>query len=519
MPRSLMIFAALIPLAILLGVMLATPLDATTMLIVGVVFLILMTPVLLKHHHTVLIFSWGAYVNAFFLPGQPPLWLLMAFVSLFFAILTRTLNRDVVKFLYVPSLTWALIFLGMVVLTTAQLTGGIGLRALGSEVYGGKRYFFLIGGIFLYFAIVCKAIEKEKRQKYAAAFFLTGITAVVSNITYTLGPSFYFLFLLFPTDWAFQQAFGDMAGPMASMTRISGLSPAASAVVAYMLLRYTLQGVLDLRHPLRLLVFFGAIGAGMFSGFRTHIIFTLLLMGMLFMLQKVYRTRLLPITLVVSGLSLALLAVVAERLPLPVQRSLAVLPIKVDPIAAQDTKVSSEWRLDMWRVVVQELPKYLLIGKGYALDPTDIFLTEEAVRRGQVANWESAILAGDYHNGPLSVIVTFGIPGSIAFLWVLIAGGRVLWKNYRYGEAEIWNINTFLLALFLARTLFFFAIYGSFQTEFFIFTGIFGLSISLNNGVRTPEDLQRDMEEAAVAGEEPEIVVPAPQRDRNLIWA
>jgi hypothetical protein len=30
--------------------------------------------------------------------------------------------------------------------------------------------------------------------------------------------------------------------------------------------------------------------------------------------------------------------------------------------------------------------------------------------------------AGDYHNGPLSILIPFGLFGMIAFLWLLGAG-------------------------------------------------------------------------------------------------
>jgi hypothetical protein len=508
----LFIFAACIPLAILLGIMLATPLDASSLMIVGIVFMVLLTPIMLKHHHGFLIFSWGAFMNAFFLPGQPPLWMLMAVLSLFFSILTRAVNRNNYKFLNVPSLTWSLLALSLVILVTAQLTGGIGLRSFGSEVYGGKRYFFLFGAVLLYFAFVWKKIEPEKSQFYAGMLLLTSVTAGFSNLAYTLGPSFNFLFLLFPAEWAIQQAMSDFGGPEIALTRVSGLSPACGAVISFYLLRYGLAGVLDLRRPMRIIMVSLALAIGLFSGFRAHLVLQMLLVFFLFLSQKLYRTRLLPLTIVACCLAFAFVAAVSDRLPLTVQRSLAILPLRLDPVAVQDAKVSMEWRLDMWNVVIQELPKYLLLGKGYALDPTDIFLTEEAVRRGQLSSYESAISAGDYHNGPLSILMTFGIFGALTFSWVLAAGTRVLWKNYRYGAPELWNINSFLLAFYLAHLVFFLVIFGSFQTDLVFFTGIFGFSISVNHGVRKREDLELAMEPAPAENEE--VVEYAPVQPR-----
>jgi hypothetical protein len=70
LPKSILIFVFCVPLAIVLGVILATPLDRTTLFIVAGCFLMLLSPLLITSHHTVLLLSWNAYVNAFFLAGQ-----------------------------------------------------------------------------------------------------------------------------------------------------------------------------------------------------------------------------------------------------------------------------------------------------------------------------------------------------------------------------------------------------------------------------------------------------------------
>ena len=79
-----------------------------------------------------------------------------------------------------------------------------------------------------------------------------------------------------------------------------------------------------------------------------------------------------------------------------------------------------------------------------------------------------------------------GIFGAIGFLWFLAAGFRVLLNNFRHGDLELRTINTFVLSYFIARTIYFFFIFGSFYSELAIFTGLLGLSVSLNGGVRGP---------------------------------
>jgi O-antigen ligase len=137
----------------------------------------------------------------------------------------------------------------------------------------------------------------------------------------------------------------------------------------------------------------------------------------------------------------------------------------------------------MWREVLPEVPKYLFLGKGYSIDPVDLYLTEQASQSGLLSNYETSIIAGDYHNGPLSVLMPFGLPGAIAVLWLLGAGVKVLYGNMRYGDARLRLINAVLLSYFLAQTIQFFFVVGAISSQLVAFMGILGLSVSFNGGV------------------------------------
>ena len=90
------------------------------------------------------------------------------------------------------------------------------------------------------------------------------------------------------------------------------------------------------------------------------------------------------------------------------------------------------------------------------------------------------MVAGDYHNGPLSIVIPFGIWGLIGFGWFLVAASRFLYHNYRFGDPALQRINTLLLAVFLAKIVFFFLIFGALYSDLYAFTGLAGLSASLN---------------------------------------
>ena len=483
LPKSLFLFVFCLPLAIFFGVLLATPLSDKTMYVVGGTMLLLLVPFMLTGHHSFLILSWNAFVLVYFLPGKPYLWMLMTALSFLFLVVTKTLNRASMQLIWVPQVAWPLIALFAVTFVTAYFTGGVGIRAIGSDVYGGKRYIFQWAAIAGFFAISAIPIDPSKRRYLAGGFYLIGITAFISNLAYILGEGFYFLFLLFPVDWAITQVGSEMA---VGYSRIGGLSPASLAFVSFLLMHYGLRGILDLKKPWRALLLLATIGAGLFSGFRATIVLACLFVAVQFFLEGLHKTKYLLIAIMATILVAASVLPFANRLPLPVQRCLTVLPLELNPAAKDDAKGSTDWRLEVWRSVWPDVPKYFFFGKGYAIDPKDMYFAQTHISRRVDAGYEGAVVVGDYHNGPLSVVVPFGIWGVIAFTAFIVGSLKVLWRNYKFGDPDIVNINRFNLCAFIVQLIFFVFVFGAFYLDMAKFAGIVALSISLNRGVAGP---------------------------------
>ena len=121
--------------------------------------------------------------------------------------------------------------------------------------------------------------------------------------------------------------------------------------------------------------------------------------------------------------------------------------------------------------------------------------------RGIYSGYEWVLVSNDYHNGPLTLIVPFGIFGVLAFAAFCWGALRALYANYRYGDPELKLINTFLLAGFITHLVFYSIFFGAFYLDLIAFTGIIGLSLTLNGGVRSPEQaaIRADVELAAEA--------------------
>ncbi len=485
------VFAVVSLLAIVIGVQLADPLGTTSMGLGGSLALLLLFPFLLKHHHLILALTWNSALFVFFLPGSPPAGFVMVFISLGASVLIRTINKQA-SFTNVKELTGPLVCLACVVVVTAMARGGVGFRFLGGESNGGKQTIFILAAIVGYFAFSIRPTSLVRAPLFSALFALGATTQIVASLVQLAGGPLDFLTMFFNIDLLSYQL---ASGPN-SFARYAGLSRACLAIVGFILLRYGIRGTLDIGKPFRLLFFLGATFLTLFGGFRSGIIFVVMLLSALFFLEGLWRTKW---AVIMSGFAVVLLVAIvvfSRQLPLQIQRSLAFLPVDISPDARLDADQSSEWRIDIWKAVLPEVPQYLLLGKGYGINATDVYLAPFLIEQGVYRNHEAAILTGNYHQGLLSLLIPLGLPGLICFGWLILAGFRVLIGNLRNGDPTLRTINRYLLSLFSVQLLFFCFIYGHFSADIATFCGILGLSVSLNSRTEPARNAVHQLEKA-----------------------
>ena len=477
--RSLITFALIVPFAVVVGYMVTQPLDYSTLAILGVLLLALFFPLLMRWHYPLMLLCWNMSAAAFFVKGSPGFSLVMIALSLGVSVSERILRPEK-QFIRVPQITWPLICMIGVVLVTAKLTGGFGLRTFGSEVYGGSKYVFLIVAILGYFALTARRIPPQQVGLYVALFLLGGVTSFIGDLYPIMPSGLHFILWVFPP----QRYEG---GFEIGTTRLIGVSSAAGVLYYYLVARFGFRGIFMGGKPWRLVATVLFLMVSFLGGFRSALLGAMLFFLIQFFLEGLHRTKLLPILATIGVCLVVLLIPLASKLPFTFQRTLAFLPLPLDPAAKMSAETSSAWRIEMWKALLPQIPQHLLVGKGYAITMEDYqmmgldssFQTTDASQGGSA-------LAGDYHNGPLSVILSFGIWGAIVFVWFLAAGIRVFYRNYRYGDPSLQMINTFLLATFVAHVVFFLFIFGGLSSDMSGFIGLLGLNVALNGGVCRP---------------------------------
>ncbi len=382
---------------------------------------------------------------------------------------------------------------------------GFGLRALGGESWGGMGYIklFIAAGFYL----TAKYIQLTPRQIKLSIVFLvlfSFIPAISQVIFIASGGRIY-------QQYMFVHAY--VAGLLGSLE---------AAETGRGIVRYQLMGTVAINLMLAALILFpfrrayrflvvalicGAILAGGLSGFRGTIMTVLGVVTLYIILvsegQRIRRLFQLAIPVVI-GFVILLLTV--QQLPIPVQRAVTWVPfVETSALAQMDAEGSSQWRIEVWQMAWQEVPNYLWVGKGYALNPADI--TSMAARRDSVL---MAVFTQDYHNGPLSLLLVFGIPGLLMGTGFLVASSYELIKRARnLGQDPF--IRRFYF-VFTARYIFsavtFFVIFGDARESF---VQAFVMMAFLNMAYRA---------ERPVAAAEPAEITPnqAPPRRNGTAW-
>jgi len=485
--RAQVIYGLCLPVAALIGFFLAEPMRfGSTVVISGIVGLLLW-PVFVRWYHPLVVGSLHCAFVCGFLPGFLPAWVPLVFASILLVVFQRCLDSRV-NFFPPGGVAWALMGLVAVIVMTALIRGGVGLRAMGSESMGSKKYVFTLLGIATYFVLVTRPVPRKYALAYMAIFLLSSFTTILSHLVYFAGGKFFWLYQFIDSAPAYGQAAAEWDVQGQTMVRSLPLMGTANAVIAFMLTWFGLKGWLQLRKPWRLFIVLGCVGIGLFGGFRSYLVGMGLLLGIAFFLEGLHRTRYLPILLAAVLIGLGTAAVFSEKLPLSVQRSLSFLPIKIDAGVQLDAQGSLDWRLQMWEILQKQIPDYLVVGKGYAIDPTAMQMSKFNSRFGYGIQAEWAVLAGEYHNGPLSLLIPFGVAGVLAFVWFLIAGVLRLRWFLRHGDPGLLTINRALCAMFVAKIIFFTFFFGAFYSDLMEFVALIGIAECLNATAMVEEE-------------------------------
>lgn len=437
---------------------------------------------MINHPHAWVIGVIGLLNSQIIVPGLPNgltlVHLLMGgFIGL---IVCRNIITKPGRMPSLPVLSCVWLYLLVLVVIISQR--GLGFMAVGSSSIGGTFYIkiFLCAG----FLFCSRYVQLTAKQWRLTIILLVGSSflPIFAQLLYIAsGGSFVAHYKVIQPYVAGLKETLTALNTETGVVRFEALASVASNIMLFAL-AFTARG-----HRMRGTTFLllGACLLGFaLSGFRGGIIEFVVTLG-LYLFLAAPRAARAAVVLRLGFISLfgaVLLIPLMEHMPGAIQRSFSFLPfVEVQQDVMASAEASTQWRLDLWRYLSGFIPDYLWLGRGFTVEIAD--LMSWSVSRDVLLLYYAT---HDYHNGPLSLLLDTGLPGTLAAILFMILGAREVLKPQAAKEILTSGVDPFLArfytvaqAMFLYQVFKFFFLFGdardSFSTMFLTLAIVLGL--------------------------------------------
>lgn len=340
-----------------------------------------------------------------------------------------------------------MIFGFMAIITLHGVQDRFGMKFLGSSVWGGKNYVNVYVGLAAFFVV--QSIPTTTKQWAKLPYLVlavTGFDLAIAVITTIFPASIYRIYPFYSA--VSQPGIAELfLGESDRTGRVGDFGNFGFILVTLILARSSLREILSPSNFFRLLGIVTGGLAALYSGFRSKVINTLLVVLVAGMRDLKFAVILvLPI---LAALLFGLSVINSDFVPLPkqIQRGLAFVPGGWDTEMKLDAAESNEFRRRVWTLWAKDFfPVHPFIGRGfgfsaewgrpsvYKYDPNDDLKT---------------VASGNVHNGFFAALDALGIVGTFCFLvWNL----RLLVRAFRvpFRRNDPHGMTLRFLALYLA---------------------------------------------------------------------
>lgn len=368
--------------------------------------------------------------------------------------------------LRMTSIEWMAVLM-LLMLLQAYMRNPVGIRLLGSENVGGRPYVIMLialaGGVILATTRTDHAQIKKAFKWSVIGYMATFSIQLAASVSATIAGYTAILF-------------GAGGGHASATDELRDSTKAGRNGAAAVLAKASSRCLVAFRHPLKamchpfwgLIVLSALLGAGM-SGFRNVIASTLLTL----VLGTYYWGRGQAVIrgcfIGVSGYLIINIINIAVPLPPNVQRSLSFLPGTWEERYIIDAEGSTNWRVEMWEEALTT-DRYIenkIIGDGLGIRRSDFMFMQEISDSRVITNemsQERAMLAGDFHSGPVSSVRVVGYVGLLVLIVTMIVVAVRAHKLIMYSRGKPYFREVIFFCLPMVwGPIFFLFIYGDYK--------------------------------------------------------
>jgi len=353
-----------------------------------------------------------------------------------------------------------LIGFGFIVLMTMMIRGA-GFRVLGSEQWGGMVYVQLFVAMLMVFALPRAGIDRVWLCRGILGMGLLSILPLIADILVVQG---------FVKIWRFIQGNEDIVSSYQAAQSVVGKGVVRyhSGGVTGIFLLLALLTKIDLKRLVSIrgwwywsfpAVFFGLV---LISGHRLAIVIFVLFVIILGFIQRAYTPMRIWLLCMAVICGWFVLVEWSAYFPEGVQRTISWVPgVDIPAYVAKDAESTLTWRQELWTEALKRLPRYWLIGKGYAFSGEEMVGVVGANNPAAPLEW--ALISSSYHNGPISLLLGLGVFGLLTgsgFLISALTRHRRLLK-IQWKDPNLKRCHQVIFAMFVTYVVIFFTLFGA----------------------------------------------------------
>ena len=339
---------------------------------------------------------------------------------------------------------------------------GAGFRALGGDQWGGFRYVpLIINALFLLNIRMIRMTPAMWKWAILSMFAMSFIPAMAEVIAVVTNGKVSFQYNFIQLAESTVNAAQNFASGGSRVVRFASLGSLGGGLFMLAFL-IRIPGKLRFLPPI-IFLFLAFILRAM-TGHRLALISSIIfcwIYGMNYFFQRKKLGRYISVSVLIALSSATIIYLIAPKLPDAAQRAISFLPgVNINLHVQLDADHSSQWRLNLWQDAIQEIPEYWLIGKGFTFPSYAVQSHSGVIDLAEMHEW--AVVTSTYHNGPLSLLIGFGISGlligSALFITPHIYHAKMQQSSWR--DPFLQRVHLVILIQSIVSMIIFFSVYG-----------------------------------------------------------
>jgi hypothetical protein len=410
--------------------------------------------------------------------------------------------------------TWLDTFMAfqVIALYQAYVRNPTGLAIFGGGVFGGRSYFDYAVAIAGYFLLANVKTEARIFKKVVVAVIIVNVADDLLRAATNLSGGLARFVARFYGNVDYQGFEGGSSFTYDLDTRFGGFM---NIGLTLCLICFAFRRPLSCALPIPPWPFFLMCLSSIFiffSGFRSALIRA----GCYFIAGSLIRKKPQDIAIAAVAGFLFIFTLGAtvglKDLPMGAQRVLSFLPFEVSSEVRAAAKASSDWRFEMWKIVLTT-DRYIqnkMFGDGFGYTKAEHNAQMSALEGKSFYGGDSIdmfIAKGSYHGWHVEAIRFTGYFGLLVGLCLLFGFAKYAWKAIRhYYNTPYANYVIFICMPFLIEPFFHLFVFGSYKSTFIELISAAGIVRLLDN-MRVWELAEARQQQPAVPGEGSATVV------------